>query len=72
MERLAQLRRETAGRYRDGRLFDRGVGLAVGLALGILLGVGISNAGAGLVLGVALGAGLEADGRKRRERTRRP
>ena len=72
MERLTQVRRETAGRYRDGRLFDRGVGLAIGLALGVLLGVGIGNAGAGLAVGVALGAGLEVDGRKRRERARRP
>ena len=72
MERLARLRREITGRYRDGHLFDRGVGLGVGLALGLLLGVGIGNAGAGLVLGVALGAGLEADGRKRREQARRP
>ena len=72
MERLARLRQEISSRYRDGHLFDRGVGLAVGLALGILFGVGIGNGGLGLVLGVALGAGLETDGRRRREQTRRP
>ena len=72
MERLTRFRQEIWSRYRDGRLFDRGVGLAVGLALGLLLGVGIGHAGLGLVLGVALGAGLEADGRKRREQARRP
>ena len=72
MERLDRVRRAVSSRYREGDLFDRGVGLATGLALGILLGVGIGNVGAGLALGVALGAGLEVDGRKRRERARRP